>query len=266
MPPVQQGKSAFGKALGRKKAVLKKASQEVAGGFAEDEQILEVFGLQEDGDQESCKCKVTGIKVGVHEGGTNKGKPYVTVQYAPLEEPAKGLTLSDFIPCYSRSGATKGEITEESMKYVYFLFQRLGYDTATWGDDPGQIEKAAKEVTKAKPIATVGVVAAFDKKNDCLRVNLRLNRLHSAETAGADDEGQDVDDEETQSAAEAHSTSVLTDGIIVDVNDGEEEWQGTVQGDPYEEDGETFVSVYSDDYEEAYAVNVDHCTPVVEEE
>lgn len=187
-------KSAFVATLSAKKNELIKAAQtQRAGGITEASEIVEAYGLDE-GSRITVKCKLLGVKVATHEEGVNKGLPYVSFSYAPVEAPGKGMTFVTYLPCFDRK--TK-EVSEKAMTWVFQEFQGFGFDTNTWGSDPGQIEVAGSELNKEKPTCMVTLrcskIQAGARAGE-LVVNFGINRVVEADAPAPKSLSQELDE------------------------------------------------------------------------
>jgi hypothetical protein len=246
-------KSAFVATLSAKKNELIKAAQsQRAGGITESSEIVEAYGLDE-GSRITVKCKLLGVKVSCHEEGANKGLPYVSFSYAPVEAPGKGMTFVMYLPGYDRK--TK-EVTEKAMTWIFQEFQGFGFDTRDWGADPSQIETAGAELNKEKPTCMVNLrcskIQAGARAGE-LVVNFGINRIVETDAPAPKTLSQELDEVMEAPAAKVAETPAprkpaakkaaafkVGDKVIftfTDEDNNEEEVEGEItglEGDTYQ--------------------------------
>ncbi len=216
----QPGKvSAFVKALKPAQEAVKVASETKRSSFFDNNDLSAMYKLN-DGDSASFTADLVSCKADVHDKGDYQGLPYVSFTYNITSGPAKGSMISIFMPLYSRRAEDKGEITDDSVKWIMQEFQLFGYETDGWS--PADIEGAANELNDSdeKPSVTIRVTATKSKSGKSigkLMANLRVIKLLSDEEV-ADEEVEDAEEEEVE-----EDTEEATDSDDEEAEEEEEE-------------------------------------------
>lgn len=193
-------KSAFVSALASSKEALAEAAEKQRNQLTDTSEILKAFNLTKENQRVSLQAQLISVKSATYEDGDNKGLPYVNWLFSPTDAPGKGMTLSNNQPGFDRK--TK-EISGSALGWIFIEFQACGFDTSSWAGDPSQIEEAATELNKEKPIVMLGLRTALIKtgpRQGQLAVNMSISRILDASDLSSQEEPEvegEVDDEPT---------------------------------------------------------------------
>lgn len=150
MAEANKGKSDFVKFFNKNKAAAKVASKAKRSALLDNDMLIDMYGLK-DGASVIVTAKVKGVTLGTHDKGDYSGLGYMSTNLL-LSSKSQSGAYSVFRPLYDRK---EKEVTEDSLKWVFFDFQALGYETDGWGID--EIIEAVESLEKEQPTVKVKI-------------------------------------------------------------------------------------------------------------
>lgn len=192
MPEKIVSKNDFINALkSKKKQLVESAKKKASVGITTDQEIIDRFKLSK---TNSVTRPGYVSKVSWGWAKNDRTRPYVSFFYI----------LDDGTPLPS----VYRELfrTERSLDMVFGEFQRLGFDTSDWVDDPAShIVEAAEELTSNNPKVVIHLSVWGEKGDPRLNVSARLQQDEDEailESASEEDFEEEEDSEEEDSEEE----------------------------------------------------------------
>lgn len=158
------------------------AKEKQAGGFMDDDEIIEVLELShvDDQDFKTFKCQLIAASF-----ATNKsGDPYFRFAWRIAEGDNVGITFSKYLGL----GGKNKEDRAKEYKQLFGTLQRLDVDTTEWVKDEVMVNamQAAKQLSSDKPGCIIGLCYWCKKIGDeedpesDPRLNININGLFDA--------------------------------------------------------------------------------------
>lgn len=250
--------AAFLKSVSKLKSDAKTAAKkEKPTGILTDSQILEKLEIAK-GDAKTFQATCTKVSMSFAKNDPNRPAFRFNYTIQSSNKAYNGTQVSNYHLIEEGKNKTTGEVfrtMEDTLASLFYEFQGIGYDTASWTDPLVDAVNAAKEITKDKPDVSLTIKHGTDKETKKKSyLNIYVNSIASgnADLQTEDQEEEDGEDGEGTFNAEEWI------GAIVEF-DNEEYGHVVLTVESYDEDTHTFSGTDSngEPWEGDYAVSVD---------